>query len=195
MRCGTSSISGKSRLGSGFALLLAVLLVAVATGCGDDERADGSAGETAQTNSAATTSTGSENGGPTVGTGQSGQTGQTEQTQADPDSGDDESSGAGDEDAARTPVMTAIKNGTFTAATPGRVHVPAFIAIELEVNVADERSYRIAIKRDGESRPGIRTVAFGENRFMIEGLRPGRRLTVSFAGRDVVVVADAEPGP
>lgn len=111
---------------------------------------------------------------------------------ADPDAAAD--STQGDEEGARTPVEITISGGGFGSATPNRVHVPSFIAIELDVTVKDARGYKVTVVRDGK-RSEHAVSGGGRSSVMLEGLRPNRSLTVKLGGDTVDVTADAEPGP
>lgn len=111
---------------------------------------------------------------------------------ADPGtSGDSEQ---GDEEGARTPVEITVSDGAFGTATPSRVHVPAFIAIELDVSVKDSRGYKLTVVRGAVTTEHTVTGG-GRSSVMLEGLRPGRSLDVKLGGDTVEVTADAEPGP
>lgn len=103
---------------------------------------------------------------------------------------EDQEGGAGDEEAARTPVDLVVRG---EEPMPRRVEVPAFLAIELRVR--NDASGTIGVRVPGTD------VAFrvpaGETRGgELEGLRPGRKYAVDIGtGIDTVIVAVAEPGP
>lgn len=110
------------------------------------------------------------------------------------DPGTSGDSGQGDEEGARTPVEITVSDGAFQPSTPGRVHVPSYIAIELVVTVKDTRGYKLIVVRDGK-RTAHAVAGGGRSSVMLEGLRPNRSLAVKLGGDTVAVVADAEPGP
>lgn len=173
--------------------LLTAVFIAVLTaffaGCGDGAKtAAPAAGVTVQSGPSAVTEATSATGGSGA-TGAGATDGQSAQTGGKP------APAAGDEQGARTPVAITVENGGFANKTPKRVHVPSFIAIELDVGVKDPRRYEIKILRAGAAKPTLKTVHPGYSTIELEGLRPGKTLTVALGARHVVVVADAEPGP
>ena len=100
---------------------------------------------------------------------------------------EDRPGGAGDEQPASS---QALFTGRAGSVRPRLVQVPPFIAIRAELRSADGRSYRLrfggrSIAVDGARRSASTT---------FDGLRPGRRLVGTGAGR-VVIEASAEPGP
>jgi hypothetical protein len=100
----------------------------------------------------------------------------------------------GDEEAARTGIAIGLRHGGFTKTTPHKVHVPAFIKLELDITVADNRDYKLAINEAG----GTKTHSFskaGSYKLTLEGLRPNRSLSLALDRQMVTIVADAEPGP
>lgn len=104
-----------------------------------------------------------------------------------PASPEDRPGGAGDEQPASSQALFTGRGGRVR---PGRVQVPPFIAIRVELRSGDGRAYWL--------RFGRRSVAVGGRRrsasHIFGGLRPGRRLVGTGAGR-VVIEASAEPGP
>ncbi|MGH2907288.1 MAG: hypothetical protein ACRDKI_11045 [Solirubrobacterales bacterium] len=119
-----------------------------------------------------------------------GATGATEAAEANPND-----PGAGDEEAARTPVAIGLKNGGLTKRTAKVVHVPSFIAIELDIDVADAKSYSLAIDY-GSTHRSVTYDKPGSYKLMVEGRRPGKTVTIALLnGEQVTVKADADPGP
>ncbi len=102
---------------------------------------------------------------------------------------EDQEGGAGDEIPARSQALFTGRGGRIS---PRRVRVPPFIAVRVELRSADGARYRL--RGGGKTlRAGGRLSSMGAT---FDGLRPGRRLTLSGAGgRAVVVEASAEPGP
>ena len=104
-----------------------------------------------------------------------------------PPSPEDRPGGAGDEQPASSQALFTGRGGRVR---PRLVQVPPFIAIRVELRSGDGRAYRF--------RFGRRSIAVGADRrsdsHTFDGLRPGRRLVGSGAGR-VVIEASAEPGP
>lgn len=188
--------SSKSRISFVLTVLAMVFATFAIAGCGDeDEPVAGG------TTSVATSATG----GVSDATGDSGasQTG-SEGTPADdggvsPD-GDDggvgTEGGAGDEEPARAPVEITVAGNRFGPETSDEVHVPAFMAIELDVTVRGPKDKELLITPP-TGKSFSRTFPGGKrSTYLLEGLRPNRSLIVS-AGRDsVTVVADVvEAGP
>ncbi|MBI4898351.1 MAG: hypothetical protein HY827_08280 [Actinobacteria bacterium] len=101
---------------------------------------------------------------------------------------------AGDEEGARTPVVITIENGRFSDKTPVNVHVPSYIAIELDVGLRDSEPQVLTITRQGGGATR-KTVKPGYTNIQLEGLRPGKSLSVALGGSRLTVIADAEPGP
>ncbi|MFY9489239.1 MAG: hypothetical protein WAP35_11180 [Solirubrobacterales bacterium] len=172
-------------------VLLGAILAIGFAGCGDDEKQPDSAA-TAPTadGRSATRSTGAV---------VSPETGATDDSGVTPEDGAvvpgeaDARGGAGDEEAARTPVDISISDGRFGRDTPKVVHVPSFIAVEVIAVVKGDRDQIITVKRDGKSTRY--TLSPGRQAIMLEGLRPKRSLEVRLGADKVVVTADAEPGP
>lgn len=188
--------SSKSRIPVVFTFLAVMFAAFAIAGCGDEgEPAAGGA------TSAATSATGGES-DPTGDSGAS-ET-ESEGTPADdggvsPD-GDDggvgTEGGAGDEEPARAPVEITVAGNRFGPETSDEVHVPAFMAIELDVTVRGPKDQKLLITPP-TGKPFSRTFPGGKrSTYLLEGLRPNRSLIVS-AGRDrVAVVADVvEAGP
>ncbi len=188
MRFRPSSLTSKSTLTLCFCALAAAGLL----GCGDDETA-GSVGatqsQTAQTEASSEGATAAT--GDTAGSsGESG--GGTEATATQPRETQEP---AGDEEGARTPVVITIENGRFSDKTPVNVHVPSFIAIELNVGLRDPEPQVLTITRQGAGSAKRTTVKPGYTNIQQEGLRPGKSLTVELGRSRLTVIADAEPGP
>lgn len=187
MRTRPSSLTGKSVL---IVCALAALAFVI-SGCGDaaETGANGaggtSDGATAVTNTAAPD---------TAATGAAGATNSPSE-QSGGVSPNESQGSVGDEEGARTPVSITIKNGAFTGDTATRVHVPSFIAVELDVSVRDSRDYRLDISRGGSDVAIVEVVQPGSKAIQLEGLRPGKTWTVRLGSEKLVVVADAEPGP
>jgi hypothetical protein len=177
--------------------LLTVVFIAVLTafvsGCGGGTKTGASgSGATVQSGASAATAA-------TAATGGSGATGATGATAAtggqSAQTGGTPSPAAGDEQSARTPVVITVENGAFANKTPKLVHVPPFIAIELDAGVRDPHTYKLEILREGAAKTQTKTINPGYTTIQLEGLRPGKTLTVALGARHVVVVADAAPGP
>lgn len=190
MRIRPSSLTGKSVL---IVCALAALAFVV-SGCGDaaETGANGAKGSGGASDGATAVTGGATSA--TAATGASGTTdGPTEQSGGV--SPEDTQGSEGDEEGARTPVSITIKNGAFVGDTATRVHVPSFIAVELDVSVRDSREYQLDISRGGSDVAIVEVVKPGSRTIQLEGLRPGKTWTVRLGGEKLVVVADAEPGP
>jgi hypothetical protein len=160
---------------------LAALAAAALAGCGDDEgRVEQDTSDRTTTSPARTTPARTAPGRE-----------ETVSVPADdlttPASPEDRPGGAGDESPARTQALFTGRGGSVR---PRRVQVPPFIAIRVELRSADGRAYRL--------RFGRRSIAVGGGGRSVshtfDGLRPGRSLVGTGAGR-VVIEASAEPGP
>ena len=190
-----------SRLRSGTAVTVAaVLALATAVGCGDDERGavtvEGEETTTTGTGTSATatdTTGGSTSTTPTatVQTPESSRPpSSTSGSQAPPAGGspEDQQGGAGDEVAASAQALFTGRGGTIS---PKLVRVPPFIAVRVQLRSADGERYRLA--------GGKRSVQAGGPvegaSAVFDGLRPGKRLVLSGPSGRVVVEASAEPGP
>jgi len=103
-------------------------------------------------------------------------------------------SGAGDEQAASSPVQIGLEGGKFTSSTPSVVHVPPFIQIALEIDAKDGRGYSLSVVSGKQTSVHIVKQA-GSTTVPLEGLRPGHSLTVKLGTASIKVSADAEPGP
>lgn len=173
--------------------VLVAMGIVLLAGCGDDGQSTRSGAVSAATGPAAVAPTG----GATSAAGATGAT--SPGTEGEGESVDrptgDETPQSGDEEGARTPVVITIEHGRFAARTPDVVHVPSFIAVELDVGVRDGGSHTLTIVRDGEPAARREQVKPGYNTILLDGLRPGKRLTVRLGSSRTVVVADAEPGP
>lgn len=188
MRFRPSSLTGKSAL----TLCLCALAAAGLWGCGDDKTADSTGATPAQTAATGDTAAGaSAVTGATAGS--SGPTGDGTGTTATQPREPQEP--AGDEEGARTPVVITIENGRFSDKTPVNVHVPSYIAIELNIGLRDPESRVLTITRQGAGGVQRKTVKPGYTNIQQEGLRPGKSLSVELGGSRLTVIADAEPGP
>lgn len=190
--------SSKSRISIFFVLAALTLPLLSAVGCGDDDQPASDDASPSGVTSTTSGTTGSTN------TGESGETG--ESAPADDDggvapggsdggAGTDDQGGAGDEEAARTPVEITTAGNGFSEKTPNEVHVPAFIAIELDVTVAGSAPKRLVITRPGGQHLTHVFPAGRRSSYTAEGLRPGRSMIVALGDDRIEVVADAEPGP
>jgi len=188
-------------LRSGTAVTVAaVLALATAVGCGDDERGavtvEGEETTTTGTGTSATatdTTGGSTSTTPTatVQTPESSRPpSSTSGSQAPPAGGspEEQQGGAGDEVAASSQALFTGRRGTIS---PKLVRVPPFIAVRVQLRSADGERYRLA--------GGKRSVQAGGPvegaSAVFDGLRPGKRLVLSGPSGRVVVEASAEPGP
>ncbi|MDO8443779.1 MAG: hypothetical protein Q7S78_02240 [Candidatus Azambacteria bacterium] len=188
--------SSKSRISVVLVVLALSFAAITIAGCGDEnEPAAGGATATA------TSATG----------GKSGATGDPETSETGPvdtpaddggvspqgdDGGVGTEGGAGDEEPARAPIEMTVAGKRFGPETSDEVHVPAFMAIELDVTVRDSADKKLLITRsDGKS--FSRTFPGGKrSTYLLEGLRTGRSLIVSIGSDSVTVVADVvEVGP
>lgn len=104
--------------------------------------------------------------------------------------GEDQEGGAGDEEAARTPVDLVLDGEGLT---PVRVEVAPFLGIE--VTVRNDLPSAAELEVPGRSAP-VRLPAGESTRFELEGLRTDRSYTLDAGpGQDARVVAAAAPGP
>jgi len=104
--------------------------------------------------------------------------------------GEDQAGGAGDEEAARTPVDLVLDGEGLT---PPRVEVAPFLGIEVRIRNDLPRDARLVVS----GRPAPVRVGAGDERAIgLEGLRRGRSYTIDAGpGQDARLVAVAEPGP
>lgn len=183
--------SSESRIRLFFVVFSLALTALFLAGCGDDDGTTTSSGATAAATgetSAEVTSQATGDTGQTSGEGTTSETGDGG-TSAQPESK------VGDEEAARTPVTMTVAGNRFTAGTARNVHVPSFIAIELDVTVEGPNSKTLLVTRPGGAQKTFTFPGGERSTRQIEGLRPGRSLIVAIGRDRVTVVADAEPGP
>ncbi len=111
-----------------------------------------------------------------------------EDTERRPASPEDQSGGAGDEEAARSEVILTGRGGRIG---PLVVKVPPFIAIRVVLRSGDGKPYVLRV--------GNRVIRAGlkgsSSSATFDGLRPGKRLLGSAVSGKVVIEASAEPGP
>lgn len=180
--------SSKSRISLVIAVFALVSFAFLIAGCGDEDEPAG-AGSTA----AAT----SENGG----SGEESATAETGSTDASAEDGgaspggdEGDEGGAGDEEPARAPIDITVIDGKFGGKTSDEVHVPTYMAIELNVDVKDEKDAKLQIERPGKK--FARTFPAGKKTsYLMDGLQPGKAMVVSYGGDSVVVIADLVAGP
>jgi hypothetical protein len=170
-------------LAAGFALLTCALC-----GCGDSAKPPAT-GATAVSGPNAYAPL--EHPGPTSAPATTPETGTSDQAAAPTNPN---GAGAGDEEAPRTGIAIGLRGGGFTKRTPRKVHVPAFIKLELDIAVADDHNYKLAISGAGATKTHSFSKA-GSYKLTLEGLRPHRSLRLALDGQLVTIVADAEPGP
>ena len=178
---GSLSARGRRRLLAGLPAALALLLAMA--GCGGGAKQQGT-GERASTTPRATAprsrSTGTAGAGATT----------QPRTGGGPKSPEQQPGGAGDEEPARVPASFSGRGGRIS---PRTVHVPPYIAVQVQLRSGDGRDYGLrfpgALVRVG---PGKRV-----DSALLEGLRPGRSVsgTPMGGGSPVRIVANAEPGP
>lgn len=169
-------------------MLATVFALGFAACGGDDEDDNGATGygagtKTEQTDTATTETTATETTGTTTG-------GEAEGGGAKPPSTspEEQEGGAGDEVPASSQALVTGNGGKLS---PGTVHVPAFIAIRVELRSADGVEYELTgggktIKAGGEIETAGTT---------FDGLRTGEKLVLSGPQGKVTIVANAEPGP
>ena len=100
--------------------------------------------------------------------------------------------GAGDETPIATQALFTAKGGKIS---PSRVRVPPFIAVNIVLRAVDKKPYTLLVNG--------KEVAVGEGRtegsLKLDGLRPGAKYVVhprfGVRPRQIVIVANAEPGP
>ncbi len=100
---------------------------------------------------------------------------------------EDRPGGAGDEIPAST---LALFTGRAGRISPRIVRVPPFIAVRVELRSGDGATYELsgAGKR-------LRAAGGSAKPVVLDGLRPGKRLSLTGTGGGVVIEASAEPGP
>lgn len=101
---------------------------------------------------------------------------------------EDQPGGAGDEISAETQAEISGEGGELS---PGRVRVPPFIAIRVELRSVDGAAYRLSGGGKRIAVGGAVKSASAE----FAGLRPDKRLILSGPSGRVVVEPSAEPGP
>jgi hypothetical protein len=158
--------------------LVAVLAVAgVLAGCGDDEPTSSSSPTPAPTAAATDTPT------PTPAA-----TDTPAPTATEQPAPEDQEGGAGDEEAARVPIVFTVSDD---GVLPVRAAVPAFLALELIVE--NTTSEPVVARLEGAEPI---TANAGERASMrIEGRRPGRYPVDFGAAGHALVVTGVEPGP
>jgi hypothetical protein len=160
------------------------LALAIGTaGCGgDDEKASD------------TTPTGSDSYGTTQGITQVTETEKRDSTVDVPaDTGtspEEQPGGAGDEIPASSQALVTGKGGKLS---PRIVRVPPFIAVRLVLESADGGSYSLS-DADGKARVSVdKDISSASTK--IAGLKTGARLVLKGPQGDVIIEANAEPGP
>lgn len=176
------------RLSKCSATLLATVFAFALVACGDDEDGNGGSGygggpKTEQTDTATTetTPTATE----TTETGGEAEGGGAKPPATSPE---DQEGGAGDEVPASSQALITGNGGKLS---PGTVHVPAFIAIRVQLRSADGVEYELTgggktVEAGGEIESAATT---------FDGLRTGEKLVLSGPQGKVTIVANAEPGP
>lgn len=188
--------SSKSRIPVVVAVLALAFSSIVVAGCGDEE--EPAAGGATQ---AATSATGGESGATGESeTTDSGSTGSPADDGGVSPQGDDggvgTEGGAGDEEPARAPIEITVAGKSFGPETSDEVHVPAFMAIELDVTVRDQQDKKLLIVRPGGKKISHTFPGGKRSTYLLEGLRTGQTLYVTTGKDSVAVVADiVEAGP
>ena len=100
---------------------------------------------------------------------------------------EDRPGGAGDEIPAST---QALFTGRAGKVSPSIVRVPPFIAVRVQLRSGDGATYELS--GGGET---LRAEGGSAEPVVFDGLRPGKRLTLTGTGGRVVIEASAEPGP
>jgi hypothetical protein len=166
-------------------MLATVFALGLAACGGDDDNGAtgyGAGTKTEQTDTTtettATETTGTETGGEAEGGG----------AKPPSTSPEEQEGGAGDEVPASSQALITGNGGKLS---PGTVHVPAFIAIRVQLRSADGVEYALSgggktIEAGGEIESAGTT---------FDGLRSGEKLVLSGPQGKVTIVADAEPGP
>ncbi len=100
---------------------------------------------------------------------------------------EDRPGGAGDEIPASTQALFTGRAGEIS---PSIVRVPPFIAVRVQLRSGDGATYELSgggktVRAEGGSGEPV----------VFDGLRPGKRLTLTGTGGRVVIEASAEPGP
>ncbi len=167
-------------------MLATVFALGLAACGGDDEDDNGATGygagakteQTDTTETAATETTATETGGEAEGGG----------AKPPSTSPEEQEGGAGDEVPASSQALVTGNGGKLS---PGTIHVPAFIAIRVQLRSADGVEYELSgggktIEAGGEIESAGTT---------FDGLRSGEKLVLSGPQGKVTVIANAEPGP
>jgi hypothetical protein len=158
-------------------LLLALLVAAALTGCGDDETVSAPSPTPEATAVATETPTPSptptETPSPVA----------TEQPAPEEQEG-----GAGDEEAARVPARFVV---SASGIEPPQISVPAFLAIELIVDNRLERPLVVRLEGAEPITAGPGSVA----RARLDGRRPGRYVVNFLSVGQALLVTGADPGP
>jgi hypothetical protein len=100
---------------------------------------------------------------------------------------EDRPGGAGDEIPASTQALFTGRAGRIS---PRIVRVPPFIAVRVELRSGDGATYELS----GAGKT-LRAAGGSAEPVVFDGLRPGKRLTLTGAGGRVFIEASAEPGP
>ena len=100
---------------------------------------------------------------------------------------EDRPGGAGDEIPASSQALFTGRAGRIS---PQIIRVPPFIAVRVELRSGDGATYELS----GGGKV-LRAAAGPAEPVVFDGLRPGRRLTLTGTGGRVIVEASAEPGP
>ena len=100
---------------------------------------------------------------------------------------EDQPGGAGDEIPASTQALFTGRAGKIS---PRIVRVPPFIAVRVQLRSGDGAAYELSGGGDT-----LRAAGGMAKSVVFDGLRPGKRLTLTGTGGTVVIEASAEPGP
>ena len=100
---------------------------------------------------------------------------------------EDRPGGAGDEIPDGTQALFTGQAGRIS---PRIVRVPPFIAVRAELRSGDGATYELS--GGGET---LRAAGRPSEPVVFDGLRPGKRLTLTGTGGRVIIEASAEPGP
>lgn len=107
-------------------------------------------------------------------------------------SGEDQPGGGGDEAEARVPVAVTV--GTDGTISPGTVHVPPFLALELQVR--NRTGSPLRVSWDASEPKGAFEVGVGKvGTRRVAGLKRGTYFVSIDGAGTAAVVAGAEPGP
>lgn len=178
--------SSKTRISIALSVIALVFAALGMSACGDSKDTSGGGASAATASEGATGATADQTGS------------SAENGAADPGSaqGEDGSQGgAGDEEPARAPIDLTVVDGGFSEKTTDEVHVPVGMAIELNTTVEGDQARELTIKREGEKATTHTFPGGKRTSYMVEGLRAGRSMVVSYGSGQVLVIADLVPGP